>query len=77
MAKAATVKDVLYALEYTGDQLCRWPAKAGGRASWSLLQSGAKIAPQVADEVRGHASVYALESTPYGEARYAWQAAAA
>lgn len=76
MAKSATVKDVLYALEFAGAQLCRRPSPGGHKAAWSLEPGGVKVPAGVADQARLSPSVAAIESNRYGEVRYVWRSAA-
>lgn len=77
MGKPVTVKDVLYGLEYMGQELVRAPAsKPGAAASWSLQPSGAKVADAVATAARNNSSIVPAPSHP-GESRYRWQGRAA
>lgn len=76
MAKPVTLKDVLYALEYTDAQLCRWPSLGNHKPSWSLEPGGAKVPPHVAEQACLSPSVTASEGARYGEARYSWRRAA-
>ena len=76
MAKAATVKDVLYALEFLGAELCMWPSPGGHRNAWSLEPGGVKVPPHVADEARAQGGVVGLPGSKHGEARYGWSEAA-
>lgn len=73
MAKLATVKDVLYALEYLNGELCCWPGRSG---AWSLEPMGQKVLQRVADEARAHGQITASQLSKYGEARYVWKRAA-
>lgn len=70
MAKAATVKDVLYALEYLDARLVM---KAGGK--WSLEPSGQSVPPRIADEVKAHGGVVGRPDRS-GNATYVWSRAA-
>lgn len=77
MANAATVKDVLYALEFLGERLCRWPTlKPGGKSAWALEPSGRKVPESVANTVRSSSQVTTVPSSRYGEVSYVWKAAA-
>jgi hypothetical protein len=77
MAKAATVKDVLYALEYMGARLCMRPATSAGRpASWVIEPGGIKVPVAVADEAKASAPLVAVGGRD-GEAVYAWGRSAA
>ncbi|MDB6035985.1 MAG: hypothetical protein JWM16_6323 [Verrucomicrobiales bacterium] len=74
MSRAATLKDVLYGLEFDGQQLCRWP---GGGKAWSLEPSGAKVLPHVADKALASGFVVNAPTSKFGESRYQWQGRAA
>lgn len=76
MANAATVKDVLYAMEYMHQELCRWPQYGAGRAAWSLEPSGQKVAQHVAYQARLSPCICGSPVSRRGEARYMWKAAA-
>lgn len=76
MAKTATVKDVLYALEHLGARLCMRPATSAGRpSSWVIEPGGLKVPAAIADEARAHPGIVGLPG-PAGEAAYAWRSAA-
>lgn len=75
MSKIATLKDVLYGLEYGNQELCRWPSTKS--PSWSLEPSGVKVPHHVADKVREAPEVVRAPSTRFGEDRYVWQRRAA
>lgn len=76
MARVATVKDVLYALEHLGARLCMQPATAAGKhASWVLEPGAVKVPPAVADEARAHSGIVGAPS-PSGTAVYVWSSAA-
>jgi hypothetical protein len=76
MAKTATVKDVLYALQYGGAQLVRHrQANPTKPAAWSLEPGGVKVPARVADEGRRSLRVVASSESRHGETRYQWVAA--
>lgn len=76
MAKAATVKDVLYALEFTGAVLCMWPSPGGHKNAWSLEPAGLKVTPSVAsDAMLATGSIVGIKH-PRAEAAYVWRSAA-
>ena len=80
MSKVATQKDVLYGLEYLGQELCRWPNPGGKTPAWSLEpggRNGVKVPPHVADKVRELPNVVASGESNHGEVRYVWQRTAA
>ena len=77
MAKPATLKDVLYALEFTGARLCRWPShKTGAKAAWSLEPGGTKVPGHIADQARASGPVASLENRPDGYEAFVWRRAA-
>lgn len=77
MAKSATVKDVLYALEHLGATLCMRPAtEAGKPASWAIEPGGIKVSASIADEAKARASLVAVGGRD-GGAVYAWRRDAA
>lgn len=74
MAKPATVKDVLYALQYGGAQLVRHQQANPGRpAAWSLEPTGIKVPARIADLIRMDARVTVSPASMHGEARYQWK----
>lgn len=73
MPKVATLKDVLYALEYGHEELVYASGAKG--SPWTLSQSGTKVDRHVADAARSHVEVVAL-AAPHGTARYGWRVAA-
>lgn len=76
MAKApATIKDVLYALEYMHESLCRWPQVGAKPAAWSMEPSGLKVPARVADEALGHGALTSARH-PNAVAAYRWSSAA-
>lgn len=76
MAKAATLKDVLYGLEFGRQQLCRWPNPSGKGAAWSLEPGGIKVPPDIANKALMSGEVAKLVEQRFGETRYGWKAAA-
>lgn len=74
MRKTATLKDVLYALEFGQQVLTRI---SGPSPSWTLQPIGTAVPAQIADKAREHPSVMTMPSTRPGESRYAWQRMAA
>lgn len=77
MSKAATLKDVLYALEYGGGRLCRWPTmRSGFKQAWSIEPGGLKVPSGIADQARAVSGVVRFESRPDGYDEYRWRAAA-
>lgn len=71
--REATLKDVLYGLQFGKAELCRWPShKVGGRTAWSLEPGGLKVSQATADKARDTPGVKALDHTRHGEARYGW-----
>lgn len=77
MANDATVKDVLYALEYMHAQLVRRPAnKPGSKCSWVLEPTGQGVKEKVAEQARSHVAVVSIAERN-GEVRYMWRRAAA
>lgn len=77
MAKSATLKDVLYALEFAGARLCRWPtAKPNSTAAWSLEPGGVKVPSHVADQARGSGNLVKSGSSRFGEDIFVWAHAA-
>lgn len=76
MANAATVKDVLYAMEYLHQELCCWPRHSARPAAWSLEPSGQKVPAHVADSARLSACIVGSPISRRGEARYVWKSAA-
>lgn len=78
MGKAATVSDVLCALEYGKEQLCRWPTTGSAKSpAWSLEPSGIKVPPHIADRSRESGNIVLTADSKYGEQRFAWLAGAA
>lgn len=78
MRSTATLKDVLYALEYTGAELVRRRTNFGlGKPAWSLEPAGPPVPQQIADKALLHPSVVLAPARKYGESRYVWQRAAA
>lgn len=72
----ATLKDVLYGLEFLGQELCRWPNPGGRTPAWSLEpggRNGVKVPHHVADKARENASVVAAPASNFGESRYIWR----
>ncbi len=75
MAKAATVKDVLYALQFASETLCRWPQMSARLAAWSLEPSGMKVPNHVAEEAMAHGGIAGVRH-PRAAAAYRWLEAA-
>ncbi len=71
--KTATLKDVLYGLEYAGARLCRQPtAKPGARTVWLLEPGGVRVPASVADVARTSRGITVRDSRPDGYAVYSW-----
>lgn len=68
MAKEATVKDVLYALEHLHERLVLDNGK------WSLRPSTTPVKPHVADEARNKGPI--TSSGISGEVSYQWDTSA-
>jgi hypothetical protein len=64
MAKEATVKDVLYALEHLRERLVLDNGK------WQLQPSGTRVKPHVADEARTKGPITSTAIS--GEVSYLW-----
>lgn len=76
MPKDATVKDVLYGLQF-GRQVLARRQISFGKAAWSLEPSGMKVKEAIAQAaINGDRSVTCLWAGPNGEAHYGWSAAA-
>lgn len=76
MAKSATVKDVLYALEFLNGRLIMRPATtAGGAVSWVVEPGSIRVPHGIADQVKTHSTVVGLPGR-IGEAVYVWRIAA-
>lgn len=60
MAKDVTAKDVLYALQYMGDELIRTPIR-DGKAEWRIKSTRAAVKERVADEVRSNPNVISIQ----------------
>lgn len=76
MAKSATAKDVIYALQFTGARLVMRPAMTPGKpVSWAIEPGGIKVPASAADEARQRGSIVSIGGRD-GEAIYAWGAAA-
>jgi hypothetical protein len=75
MAKSATLKDVLYGLEYGKQQLCRWPSHEP--AAWSLEPGGVKVPADIANKALMSGAIVRVAAQRFGEDRYEWQRAAA
>jgi hypothetical protein len=71
MPTETTVKDVLYALEYQGEEL-----RHGGM-KWSLHPSGRKVSERVASHVRAYGEVVPVSGQSLSDQRYCWQKSAA
>lgn len=76
MAKAATLKDVLYALEFMGERLCRWQAVGARPSAWSIEPSGVKVTPSIANEALAHGGLVAAPESKHGVVSYVWRQAA-
>lgn len=75
MSKAATLKDVLYGLEFAGAQLCRWPTSGPlNKSAWSLEPGGVKVPGHVADKARECGHIVASALSKHGESRFVWEA---
>lgn len=72
--KDATLRDVLYGLEYAGAKLQRAPGRQG-KGSWSLTPSGSRVPPAVADEARRHPRIALVASSPSLDV-FGWRAGA-
>ncbi len=76
MAKTATLKDVLYALEFMGAELCRWPASnPASEPTWKIEPSGLKVPARIAEEARKH-NIVRVDGTGFWIERYRWRAVA-
>lgn len=75
MSKAATLADVICALQFGHEQLCRWPSTKA--PAWSLEPSGIKVHAHVADKARLDPCIIADGLSKYGEQRFVWQSEAA
>lgn len=71
MPREATIKDVLYGLEFTGAVLVR--RSNGAKSSWSLFPGGLKVSQHVADAVRRDMRVRETAAS-LSEIRYGWRA---
>lgn len=72
MAKAATIKDVLYALEFLGEQLVRYPPEPPKRnTTWLLPKSKVNVPQDVVDKIRQNSNLVAID-----DFRFGWRAPA-
>lgn len=77
MPTDATVKDVLYALQFGKQHLCRRPAnRAGTPNAWSLHPSGLRVPARVADEARQRREIIPVVGGLAGEDHFGWSDAA-
>lgn len=70
MAKGATVKDVLYAMQFAGARLVRTPS-----GSFHLAPDGIRIPARIADEARGSGEIVSIEHRLDGSETFGWRAA--
>lgn len=71
-----TTKDVLYALEFTGDAMVRVPPQTmGGKAKWQMKATGSSVKESIANEVRSSGRVKSVPERNGAES-IVWGAAA-
>jgi len=75
MPSALTLKDVLYALEYGRQTLCRFP-RQGKPAIWVLEPNGTPVPQRIAEAATITADVVCIERLINGRQVFGWRMAA-